>query len=101
MVGIDSPPEWEHERGYRLNADSKPIVYRHEDGSKIFIEYIVNDNASEEDENDAEQDYGFWGLLTDSEGTELEGPVHFTVGGYTNPKEEAISWMEETMREFA
>lgn len=94
MVGISNPPEWEHEVGYHLNADGKSIVYRHpERGLEIFIEAMV-------DEGEDYDELSYWGLLN-RDGTELEGPVHFTPGGHTQPKEAAIGWLEETMDEYA
>lgn len=94
MVGISNPPEWQHERGYHLNADGKSIVYEHpEKELEIFIEAMVDEDA----------DYdglSYWGLLTRGDAEE-EGPVRFTPGGYADPKQQAIDWMEETMQQYA
>lgn len=45
-VNVTEP--WEHERGYRLNADGKSMVWSHpETGYELYVEASVDEEAGE------------------------------------------------------
>lgn len=105
--GIDVPEGWTVEKSsYRLDNEGKVVMLSHEENQlEVWIEGILNEDVPVDYEGDT---LGFWGVLREQTGpnewTELEGPVHFTPGGYgttEESKEAALEWLEEMVVEFA
>lgn len=87
-VAVDIPG-WKHKRGTRLNAPGKQVIYERADGVEIWVEAL---------NEPCEPRLGFWGAMWTADGHEMiVGPIHWTPGGHTNPKDRALSWLTDTM----
>lgn len=91
-MAVETPPDWNHKRGYRIQGDGQSMEYERQDGAyTLTIEGMVNESVPPEAPDSFE--YRVW--LFDDGGDDVEYPEPF----YS--KEEAFSRATELMSDYS